>query len=361
MNDIRDVKKLVGRANPVPSGMFAGAGQEPQAQAVLRGILEQPPAGSAAGSRQHHPWTRRRFVTAGVGTAVAVTGGVVAYRWLTPGPLATGPLATPPLLAYRLSGASMSVPPAEDSLLALATLAAEQADARPVAGAAFSCITMNTWDLSVATADGATTSALVPKVVKQWTPLAAGGEVRRVEFRGSPDLFERASELTAAAVSSEASHTDERYPAARRTVGPPPSELAAASSPQDLKERLLWGSTPQDASPTYRLLRNIRILHAHHVVQPSVSSRLWRMLAQQRDLLPAGELTDRAGRGGQAFAFDFDRSLPKRWILIVSSEDGRFLALEEVLTKEAGKLNVRPPAVIGYTLFLNQEWTAASG
>lgn len=71
-------------------------------------------------------------------------------------------------------------------------------------------------------------------------------------------------------------------------------------------------------------------------------------------------MTDRAGRRGQAFAYDVDRSLPKRWILIVGSQDGRLLALEEVLTKEAGKLNIRPPAVIGYTLFLNQEWTAVS-
>ncbi|MFF0250359.1 hypothetical protein ACWEU6_10220 [Streptosporangium sandarakinum] len=356
MNDAQDVRRLVGRANPVPAGTFAGAAQDPPAQAILRGILEQPLAGSAAHNRQQNGlWTRRRFVTASAGTAVALTGGVVAYRLLTP-----APLATPPLLAYRLSGASMSVPSAEESLLALATLATEQADARPVADAAFSRITMNIWDLSVAAADGGTTSAVIPRVVRQWTPLAAGGEIRRMEFRGSPDLFERANEATAAAVSSAAAHADETFPAARRTVGPPPSELAAASSLEDLKERLLWGRTPQDASQTYRLLRNIRILHAYHVVQPSVASRLWRMLARQRDLLPAGELTDRAGRRGQAFAYDFDRSLPKRWILIVSSQDGRLLALEEVLTKEAGKLNIRPPAVIGYTLFLNQEWTAVS-
>ncbi|MEV4364570.1 hypothetical protein [Nonomuraea sp. NPDC049625] len=356
MNDSRDVEQLVGRVNPVPPGMFAGAAQERQARAVLRAILEQPLAGSAAGERQHRLWTRRRFVAAGAGTAAAVAAGVLAYRSLTPPPL----LATPPLLAYRLAGASMSVPSAEEALLALAALAARQADARPPAGAAYGRITMNTWDLSVATADGTTTSAVVPKVVKQWTPLAAGGEVRRVEFRGSPDLFEQASEITAAAVSDVAPRADETYPAARRTVGPPPSELAAASSLEDLKERLLWGSTPQDASQTYRLLWNIRILHAHHVVQPSMSSRLWRMLARQPDFVLAGEVADRAGRGGQAFAFDFDRSLPKRWILIVSSEDGRLLALEEVLTKEAGKLNVRPPAVIGYTLFLDQEWTASS-
>lgn len=355
MNDSRDVKRLVGRVNPVPHGMFAGTAQERDARTVLSAILSQPPTDSPGGGR-HRLWTRRRFVVAGVGTAAAVSGGLAVHdRWLT-----SAPPATPPLLAYRLAGAGTPAPSAREALLALAALAAERSDAQPAADAAFSRITTNEWDLSVATSEGATTSAVVPMVVKQWTPLAAGGEVRRVEFRGSPDLFARGDERTAVAVSGVTPRTDQTYPAGRHTVGPRPGELAAAPSLEDLEDRLLWGHTPQDASRTYRLLRNIRVLHAHHVVQPSVSSRLWQVLARQPDLTSAGEVTDRAGRSGRALVLDFDRSLPKRWILIVSSEDGRLLAFEEVLTEDAGRLNVRPPAVIGYTMFLDRRWTSGT-
>jgi hypothetical protein len=194
-------------------------------------------------------------------------------------------------------------------------------------------------------------------VVEQWTPLTAVGTYRRIERRGTPKIFQVGSEATAAAVTEVLPLSDERLPI-NAGIGPH-ADILASESVEQLRAELLRGHADPREPVTYRLIRAVRVLHSHHVVPARLAGGLWRMLAQQPDLTFAGEVTDRAGRSGQAIAFDFDLSLPKRWMLVISPETGRLLAFEEILTTDAGKLNIQIPAVIGYEVFLTQEWAVA--
>jgi hypothetical protein len=77
------------------------------------------------------------------------------------------------------------------------------------------------------------------------------------------------------------------------------------------------------------------------------------LLADRSDVVALGSMTDRAGRAGRAFAVDgYGGRLPTRQVLIVGLTTGALLGDEEVLTKTAGRLRVRVPSVIAYTLYL---------
>ncbi|MER7206775.1 hypothetical protein ABT340_06855 [Streptosporangium sp. NPDC000239] len=345
--EFHDIKHLMSMTNPVPRHHLVGAAHDDQGRAALRRALEQTAEASLHGAPRM--WTRRRLLAAGA-VAMAATATVVIRQSSSP-----TPLATPPMLHYRLMRAPTSIPPsAQAVLLALATVVDRQSSTHPPADAAFSLITTNIWDLNVTVADQKTTSVIVPKLVQQWTPLAMTGSGRRVERRGKPQSVEEAKENSAEAVDDAAALSDEAWPAGA-DMGPW-SDALARSSDQELREELLRGGSNSGEPVTYRLLRAVRMLHTYHVVPDPLAGRIWRLLARQPDLVFGGEVTDRAGRKGKAITFDFDLALPMRWVMIISPETGRLLAFEEILTTDAGKLNVRIPAVIGYTTFLSQRW-----
>ncbi|MER5650224.1 CU044_5270 family protein [Streptosporangium sp. NPDC002524] len=352
-SEFNDIKRLLGALDPVSSDEFVGAAHDAAGRAALHHILVgvsevTTPAPPVAAPR----WTRRRFVVVGAG---AVTG--IAALALHNVNMAN-PRVTPPMLNYRLSGASMpATSSARAVLIALAAVADRQPTSPRPANAAFSHITTNEWDLNVSVADGESTSAIVPKVVEQWSPTTAGGSYRRLERRGDPELFRVGGRRSAAAVTNTAPLSDMRMPV---TSDLGPWNLQPAS-PRRLRDQLLQASDGTTQPQTYRLIQAIRTLYSHHVVPAALAAGLWRVLAEQPDLRFLGEVTDRAGRSGHAIAFDADLSLPKRWVLIISRDTGDLLTVEETLTTEAGNLNVDVPAVIGYEMFLAQEWTPTAG
>ena len=89
------------------------------------------------------------------------------------------------------------------------------------------------------------------------------------------------------------------------------------------------------------------------VVPPGVQAALLKILADQPDIVDSGTVTDRAGRSGVSVSTVSDHSgLPTRYTLIFDGESGRLLDFEQTVL-EAGKLPLKAPAVISYTLWLH--------
>jgi hypothetical protein len=92
------------------------------------------------------------------------------------------------------------------------------------------------------------------------------------------------------------------------------------------------------------------------VLEPTQSADLLDELAARTDVRYAGTTLDRANRPAYGFVYDTDRGgLPTRHIVLIG-RDGRLLSYEQVLTRDAGSLNVSIPATISYVLYLSAEY-----
>jgi hypothetical protein len=94
-------------------------------------------------------------------------------------------------------------------------------------------------------------------------------------------------------------------------------------------------------------------LWGEEVPPPKLRGAVLRVLANEKGFVFQGEVVDRAGRRGLAVGVDSAYSgLPTRYSLIFDPLTGRLLASEQMLTTRAGKLNVKIPSVIGYSMWL---------
>ncbi|MBX6387183.1 MAG: CU044_5270 family protein [Microbispora sp.] len=247
------------------------------------------------------------------------------------------------------------LPPARSLLLKLAEAAERQPDVARPANARYGYLQLNEWRLNVAVSGGQVGTAVVPTVTELWVPISATGRVRRVERPGTPIVIGYGSEQTAGAAAGRTPYSDEELPPGAVLTSRPPEELPLDAAA--LRQALLAGRAPGGVPEVDRLVQAVISLYSERIVPPRLSAALWRMLAGQPQLGVLGDTTDRAGRPGRAIALDMAKGLPKRLVLIIDPETGRLNSSEEILTKEAGKLNVEVPAVIGYQLFLHQGWT----
>ncbi|GAB1824018.1 hypothetical protein [Herbidospora sp. RD11066] len=331
--DFSDVRRLMAPFDPAPPESFDGAADAPEARATLRRILATPPRRGLT----------RRSVLAVAGVA-ALASDAAAHTELRPA-------VTVGMLSYRrMEGGSPlpgGLPSARPALLELSRVAGRRpAEVRP-AGARYDHIVTNTWGLNVAVSGGRTSTAVVPSVVEVWTPVSPPDLVRRVERPGRPIVIGYGDETTAAEVAAGNSPSDELLTGV--TVSPSPEDLPL--DPPSLRRALL---TAAPRPESYLLVQAVIRLFSERYVPSRLAAALWRMLADERDLRLLGETTDRAGRKGWAFALDVPLRLPRRLVMIIDPDSGRLISSEEILTEDAGKLNVAIPAVIGYTLFLGR-------
>jgi hypothetical protein len=353
-----DVKRLMGRVNPIPKEKFAGAAHHPPAQAALLRILRS--AHDAPASAPSSLNRRRVLLVAGTAAAAASIAGVTAL--FSPDQSRITQIPTVAMLRYNLvnKGAQMGgkPPAARPILLNLAEVADRQPALSRPANAKYGYVKFNEWYLNVAVAQGRTSTAVIPSVVEQWTPTSSSDSVRRLERRGEPVLTGYGDQETAAVVTSDTPLSDEVLPAGS-LVSPPVEALPLDAG--GLRRALLGTKpVPADIPEAYQLIQSVIDLHSERIVSPQLSAALWRMLSDQPQLSYLGSTTDRAGRAGVAIAFEAKVGLPKRWVLIVDPKTGRLNSSEEILTTDPGKLNVTVPAVIGYKLFLRQGWAVDS-
>jgi hypothetical protein len=354
-DDFTDIRCLMAPVDPVSPQTFSGAVRDPQARATLQRILSSPSA--AASAPGGHLSRRRALAVAGGAVAAA---SIVGIARMIPADQPAARVPTVAMLSYHQvkgeSPMSGHLPPARSTLLKLAEAAERQPDTTRPANARYSYLQLNEWHLNVAVSGGHASTAVVPTVTELWIPISAAESVRRVERPGTPIVIGYGSEQTAGTAASGTPTSDEELPPDTVLTSRSPEELPLDTA--DLRRALLrTGRVPGDVPEVDQLVQAVINLHSERIVPPRLSAALWRMLADQTHLRSLGDTTDRAGRVGQAIALDTTRGLPKRLVLVIDLETGRLNSSEEILTKDAGKLNVTIPAVIGYKLFLRQGWT----
>ncbi|WP_219108694.1 hypothetical protein [Austwickia sp. TVS 96-490-7B] len=100
------------------------------------------------------------------------------------------------------------------------------------------------------------------------------------------------------------------------------------------------------------LLSSVRDLHREWPLDGDQKAAVVAVLRRHGHLDYAGQAVDRLGRKGYAFSLDHQHGgLPTRTTLIFDAGSGSLLAVEDMLTGSAGKLNVTTPAVVSYTCF----------
>ncbi|TCC47019.1 hypothetical protein E0H73_43515 [Kribbella pittospori] len=342
-NDL-DTLKRVDPASGIPDGPLTGrelAGLQRIATRLAAEEHVAPVNGvRAADVPARHGKVRRRAVLIGAAGAVAVAGaGVVVVDPFGSGGVAMA--ATPPLLDAELAQGR----PGKGALLALAAKAA--ADTTLPGDAGSHTIRAQMWNLSTAVdSKERVTSAIVPEDVSlTWKSDLSGRLVVRVGQPYDPDpASHKGSVGGPGTVKGEQSWPPGKYqPMYRYPLPSDPARLLA----------VLKIGHDIDANGPGQLVGAVTDLYRETTPTPAVRAAVLKILADRSNAVSLGTMTDRAGRKGTAFAVDSSYGgLPNRQVLIFDPKTGRLWADEEVLTKTAGRLNVRIPAVIGYNLYL---------
>ncbi|WP_327091013.1 hypothetical protein OIE66_10420 [Nonomuraea sp. NBC_01738] len=121
-----------------------------------------------------------------------------------------------------------------------------------------------------------------------------------------------------------------------------------------LRTRLLGAGQARGRPETARLVGAVVELNENEVVGGRVAGAIWRLLAGRADLRALGRVTDRRGRAGQGFAFDAGES--ERWVLVADAATGALLSVERVVLADTGGLEVTPPCVRDFWVFVAREW-----
>ncbi|WP_405059355.1 CU044_5270 family protein [Kribbella sp. NBC_01505] len=273
----------------------------------------------------HQKPVRRRVVLLGAAAASVAIGaaGVVIDPF---GSTGVAMAVTPPLLDHELAAGR----PANAELIALAAKAARDTTL-PGSSGGVHTVRAQSWNLSTNVDGEKVTSAVVPEQSElTWSSVDLSGQLVRKDSKTGKVV----DNLTWAKGTYEQGFS---YPLS----GDPTSLRAQLQAGHDI-----------DANGTVALTEAVGDVYNETMPVPAVRSALLTLLSGRKDVVALGPMVDRAGRTGAAFAVETDASgLPTRYVLIFDPATGRLLADEEVLTKTAGKLNVRVPSVIGYTLY----------
>ncbi|TCC49607.1 hypothetical protein E0H75_14805 [Kribbella capetownensis] len=287
---------------------------------------------------------QRRAVLIGAAGAVAVAGaGVVVVHPFGSGGVAMA--ATPPLLDAELAQGR----PGQTDLLALARKAG--ADKTLPGDAGSHAVRMRAWYLSTAVDEKErVTSAIIPEeITRTWNSDLSGRMVVRTGQPYFPEASPKDSRREGSVEKPGTVKGDESWPPGSYQ---PLFRYPLPSDPARLLATLKTDH-PIDANGPGYLADVVTDVYKEATPTPAVRKAVLEVLAAHSGAVSLGTMTDRAGRRGQAFAVDSSYGgLPNRRVLIFDPATGRLWAKEEVLTKTAGRLNVRIPAVISYELYL---------
>jgi hypothetical protein len=209
------------------------------------------------------------------------------------------------------------------------------------------------WALNTRISGQRVDSAVIPTRRESWrTPDDAGRVVERYlppVFRSDDErrAWQDAGSPGADPVTRRSDFAAHEFPAlwAQR----PPTTVAA------LRAWLRHDHSGDDATADA-----VVDLLGERVLTPSERAALLRVVAGIPGLSFTGTTTDRAGRRGEAYSVVLMASgLPTTYTFVIDPATGIFLAHERVLTTDAGRLNVRLPAVIRYDTYLTAEFVAA--
>ena len=260
------------------------------------------------------PRRRQRSWLVPIGIATALTVIVVALLSTQHAPSAQA--ATPRLLAYE--------PSPGDPSAELARLA-DRAAAQPTPAGNYSYLKLQSWALNSRIDGKLVTSRVVPTISERWIDDSGDGRV----------------------VSTVDGQT---------TTEPVHERLMyhfrdLSTNWQNLQAQLAQAHPVSDgAAETLTAFVDVWLEGAP---PPALQGALLALLSHTPDLSARGTVVDRLGRSGVAFDTTSSYSgLPTKYTLIFDPRTGALLDYEQELTTTAGALNVKVPAVIGYTIWV---------
>ncbi|UCM88087.1 CU044_5270 family protein [Streptomyces marincola] len=262
---------------------------------------------------------RRVGVVPAVAAGMAATAGVAALVLLPEagGDAGRAHAVTPPPLRYVSAAADRSASEVLGEI-------ADRAAALPEPTGKAVGTRYRVWSLSTQVASGSVTSEVVATDVRnEWHP------------DGS---------LTQIQETPEGAETFTDAPSAYAQPAPAGDEAFAA---------WLEAAHGRPTGDIMALQAAAHDLVTQQALGPDQRAAFLRMLAGTEGLEYDGEVTDRAGRDGQAFsAVSSSSGLPTRYTFIIDPATGDVLGQEDTLTESAGELDVPIPSVIGYEVYL---------
>lgn len=291
----------------------------------------------------------RRYVVLGlVAAAVIAVCAVVIPSWTSKPVVAE----TPPALDFEFAAASrIAYAPGEDPAQILGLLATAADDASPPFGQGD--VQYQLSDDWYAEIDDDGTTKVVPRVSQSW--LRPDGSLTRHEKLGRPLSAEGRGLLPD---DGGTKVVDETLGAGTVDAD---FEQGLPTEPKRLAKALLDHAECQsyERGPvrTTCLFNGVEELAHTYVVRPAVMAAVWRMLAAEEGIRTLGSARDRAGRDAVGIMFDNPDTPAHRRILLASLDDGRVLGVEDILVKRQEGLDVRPPAVLGFSTILKSRFT----
>ena len=290
-----------------------------RARADLAEILATPATEPVTGTML----TRRRVGL--VAVAAVLTGAVAVGVPFVRGGDTMAYAATPPPLRYE----SM---PGADAPALLRQLAARVAGRPDDTGPGrYAYVESKSWNL---TAGESTRSVIEPTATRSW--IAADGSGRLVIERAEGDRDDVV-----------------RGPGEHQLMWP----LRSLSADDTTLARQLADGHPVANGPMERLVA-IGDAYRQLPLPPAVRAAVLRYLADTPGLTVTGRTVDRLGRPGIGFSVESDNSgLPTRFTAVIDPDTGRLFGYEQTLTKDAGRLNVPIPSVVGYDVLVRSHYT----
>ncbi|WP_331742926.1 CU044_5270 family protein (plasmid) [Streptomyces sp. NBC_00868] len=310
---------------------------EADREELLREVLRRP---AMASPSQHGVLHRWRWPLTGLAAVASAAVLALAFVLLGPGPQPAYAL-TPPALHYQESG--------ESAKAVLERIAASaEGDKSPVPPGGTQYFERETWSLSTRIDGIQVTSAVIPEVRQVWKKpdgsLTWKARTKRPQFQTSHDreVWEDAGSVG----QDPKSYGDSTGPADMRDVRNQPA-------PDDVTRMGTWLATGYEAAGPGEIFDSVSERNLNSMLTGQQRASQLRFLATLPGVEYRGSVRDRAGRVGHAFSVDSKYGgLPKKQTLIFDVSSGKLLAYEEELTTDAGKLNVKTPAVIMYVCYL---------
>ncbi|MEU8237043.1 CU044_5270 family protein [Actinoplanes missouriensis] len=332
-----------------PAAGHRSAVPEEARQDDLRRILATPPRDD---TKRHvsRPVGRRtsgRRLAWGSGAAAVVAGAVVA----------TLTLGGSPSLAYEATPAPLVITATSDARPAGDVLReiAGRAGKLPATTGAYQHLVTESWSLWTRVDDERVVSAVVPARTESWRGDDGSGKV--VVGTGEP-YFPSAEHREA--WEDDGSFGDGDKPQTELFGAGQFPAMWKDAPPADPAKLADWLAIahPRENGPAETIVA-VTDLARERVLDPALRAGVLRVLATLPGLTHEGAVVDRMGRAGEAFVLVSDFSgLPTHYTLVVDPRTGELLGYEKELRTEAGKLDVKLPAVIGYDLFVTAGRTA---
>jgi len=338
MSQRRIISELREMWQPLDPALHVGQPDTAVREADLRRIIGVPLDGALPGVNPPPRVGRlRRSIFAAAGAVAA--GGVLVVANPLQGPSFA---ATPPPLTSENQAGSPAGALLREYVSRTNTLPA-------TASRYGEHLSVESWSLDSRIAGDRVDSAVIPVEREQWRDADGSGRVEISYGRPTARKGGLKGRLSTWWTMRKAEDSDTRYGA-----GAFPSLYPSTQRPptDDVALRDYIKAVHNPALGDWSILTGITDLARERVLTGPEQAAVLRLLASLPSLEHIGPAVDRENRHGEAFSLTTDASgLPTKYTIIVDPKCGRLLAAEQMLTKSAGSLPVKVPAVIAYETY----------